>query len=354
MRVNGDMITLAREWMALTQQQLADRAQVGQATVAKIEGGTISEVRDDVARRLAEALSFPEAFFSQPDQLMSFGSSALFYRKRATIPAADRKRIRSTVNLLRIALQRLLQVVEIEPTRELPVLDIDDFGGDAVAAARALRAAWQLPDGPLKNLAGLLESAGVVIISCDFGSRFIDGTSLRMAGMPPLVFVSTTIPSDRWRYTIAHELAHLVMHQVPRETMEAEADAFAAEFLMPAQDIKPDLMRLRAWSIQEMAQLKLFWRVSFRALVMRGRDLGVLRAEHAKRVFMMLSKLGVSEPVVFEPEEVDTYPRIVRSIRDGLGFGQEGLAEMLRWPTHLVSDLLPEPASPQRLRLVRN
>lgn len=46
--------------------------------------------------------------------------------------------------------------------------------------------------------------------------------------MPPLFFVNVTIPADRVRFSLAHEIGHIVMHQLPTDDMEREADRFAS------------------------------------------------------------------------------------------------------------------------------
>ncbi len=59
--------------------------------------------------------------------------------------------------------------------------------------------------------------------------------------MPPLFFINVTIPADRVRFSLAHEIGHIVVHQLPTDDMEREADRFAAEFLMPESAVRPDL-----------------------------------------------------------------------------------------------------------------
>ena len=69
----------------------------------------------------------------------------------------------------------------------------------------------------------------------------------------------------------AHELGHAVMHQIPTEHQEAEADRFASEFLMPAATIRD---QLDALTVPKLARLKAEWGASMAALLRRGRDLG--------------------------------------------------------------------------------
>jgi len=354
MKINGEMVTLAREFRELTQQALATKLNVGQSTVAKIEAGQKSDVEDDLLRRISESLEFPQTFFGQSEELLTFGSSAYFYRKRASLTAADRKRIHSIVNLLRIGLRKMLRHVDVEPRRPLPQLDLEEYGNSPTRAAQALRGLWSLPDGPVKDLTGLVESAGVIIFRCSFNTRKFDGTSLRLADMPPMIFMNADLPGDRWRYTLSHELGHLVMHTVPYEAMEDEADEFAAEFLTPEHSIKPQLVQVHRWTARDIAQLKLYWRVSLHMLVKRASDLNVIDANQTRSAFIALSPHRQQEPIPIEQEMPTSLQKIVEAISEELEFGQEGLSAMLHWIGEVTEQLLPfSEKAPTRLRLVR-
>src|ERR1700710_277227 len=98
------MVTLARRLRELTQEQLANVLGVGQAKVAKIEGGLQSETTDELAEKLADSLDVPVAFFQQAGDFVGVGSSAYFYRKKADLSVRDRKRSHATINLKRIHL----------------------------------------------------------------------------------------------------------------------------------------------------------------------------------------------------------------------------------------------------------
>lgn len=355
MKIKGDMVTLAREFRELTQQALAAQIGVGQSTIAKIEAGINSELDDMAAARMAEHLSFPIDFFQQNEELLSFGSSSYFYRKRASLTAADRKRIHSMVNLLRIALRQMLRHVDIEARRQLPLFDLEEYGGSPARVAQALRAFWAMPDGPVRDLTELVEGAGVVVFRCSFNTRKFDGTSLRLADMPPMVFLNADLPGDRWRFTLAHELGHLVMHTVPHESMEDEADEFAGEFLTPEEVIKPQLAQVQQWrTARDIVRLKLYWRVSLHMLVKRASDLQVINSETARSAYIALAPMRQQEPVPIAQETPMSLQKIVRAIAEDLDFQIDGLASAVHWFNDLTVQLLPFSAkAPSRLRLVQ-
>lgn len=330
--INADMIVLAREYRNLTQQKLAQRLFVSQAKIAKLEGGIQTDVSDIVIDQLSNALDFPKEFFTQKEDVIGFGSSAYFYRKKTKITASQRKHIHASINLLRIQLKKMLTSVDIEAKRKLPRVDIEEFGGSAKQVAQALRASWQLPDGPIKNLTRIIESAGVIIVPVDFKTRYMDGTSLRLNEMPPLIFINSDQPGDRWRFTLAHELAHLILHDVPHEQMENEADEFAAELLMPARELAPQFSALGQIRLVDLSNLKHYWKCSIAALLMRARDLGYLSDNQNRYLWSVLSKHGwrKNEPNPIEVESVSTYPKILDYFKNGLDFRQEDFAKMFK------------------------
>lgn len=358
MKINGDMVSLAREYLDLTQEQLAERAKTSQSTIAKIESGVRTDVPDDLLAALSSSLGFPESFFLQDGERLGFGSSSFFYRKKATMQASERRRIHSVVNLNRLAIKRLLPFVEVRAKRELPSIEIEK-GGSPSRIAQAVRALWQVPDGPIKNLTMLMESAGALIVSCGFDTNSIDATSMRLADMPPLVFINKALPGDRWRYTLAHELAHLVMHWVnPHELMEFEADEFAAEFLVPEAEVRPQFARLQPLRYTDFLRLKRFWRVSMQMLMRRAKDLGYLSASQYRYQMIRLSKTGerMNEPEPIAQEQPGTLQKMIGAMLGALGFTTDELAQTVNWGRRELERLfyVSEPSQqPNQLRLVR-
>ena len=85
MNINPDMLVLAREYRNYTQEELARKLFVSQATIAKIEGGVTTDIQESLFDRLCSVLNLPVEFFSQNEDVIGFGSSAYFYRKKSKI-----------------------------------------------------------------------------------------------------------------------------------------------------------------------------------------------------------------------------------------------------------------------------
>lgn len=306
---NSEMFALARESRGLSQKDLAVRAGVTQPFISQLEAGDAKPSAASLDR-VAQALAYRTNFFFYTDAIHGPGTACIYHRKRLTLPVTDYRRLLARLNITRIQIARLLRGIEIDASNTFPRMDIEEYGSPSYVA-RSVRAAWRLPHGPIKNLTAAVESAGGLVASVPFNARKIDAISQWLPELPPLFLVNADSPTDRMRYTLAHEIGHLVMHVAPSMNMEAEADEFAAEFLMPAREIAP---HLRPLSIERLPELKLFWRVSMAALLRRAKGLRRISSTQYKRLFTQLSALGyrLNEPRPLPPEK----PVLLRAIVD--------------------------------------
>jgi Zn-dependent peptidase ImmA (M78 family)/transcriptional regulator with XRE-family HTH domain len=295
------MVTLARESRGLTQGELAKQIAelqnrpCTQGTISKIEQGLLS-VSDEILNGFVKILKYPHSFFSQNEEVYSAGMSQ--HRKRASLPAKTLCKIDAMTNISRLHVKSLLKSIE-DIDLKVPYYDIDEYC-DPEKIARMVRQSWFLPRGPIDHVTKIMEKAGVIIIHCDFGTRLIDGVTMNnIDRLPPIIFINKDIPGDRLRFTLSHELGHIVMHKYPSENMEKEADRFASEFLMPTSDIKPDLSYL---TLPKLADLKRHWKVAMSALVYKASTLKQITPRQSQYLFMQLSKAGYKTR---EPAELD-------------------------------------------------
>lgn len=329
---NGDMLTLARESRGLTQKELATRAGMTQGYLSQLEHDC-KEPSAERLSRLASVLGYPERFFSRSGRRIGLGVSVLYYRKRARTSVEALRRLQAEVDLRRFALQELLPDLEMRPVHTIRAIDIEDHDGEAAEIASLVRADWNMPIGPVKSLVGSIEAAGGIVFKFAFSTRDIDAMSVWPDDTPPLFFLNAGAPADRVRFSLAHELGHVVMHGSGRitEDPEREADEFASAFLMPARDVRSDLRDL---TLQRAAQLKPYWRVSMAALVRRAKDVGAITSKQYTNLFKRMSALGYrrNEPNPIASEEPTSLGKIIGA-QQANGFSVEALAARTDQPT---------------------
>ncbi|HMR29752.1 MAG TPA: XRE family transcriptional regulator [Geminicoccaceae bacterium] len=306
---NPEMLLLGRDWRRLTQAGLAQRAGVTQALISQIEHG-LTNPSTDVVERISDTLKLPPTFFYQQERL--HGLPPYHYFRRKKVPAKTLAAITAHVNLVSMHIRKLWRSMELNPSKPIPQYDLVELSIDPVDIARMLREYWILPRGPVRDIIGLIEDAGAIIIPCDFGTYgWLDAISMRLDEIPPLIFIDKHMPSDRFNFTLAHELGHLVMHTIPQNdgTMEKQADEFASNFLMPADDIRPYLSDI---TLPQLTKVKMYWKVAIAALIMRAKHLDIASDYELTALWKQYNSAGYSrsEPAAFERPE----PKALRNL----------------------------------------
>ncbi len=347
------MLALARDAKGFTQTELIGSLgdAMSQAKLSKIENGLVSPGDGDVAA-LAAALGVRREFFFHGHTRRA--EPATYHRKRKKLAKKDWSQIYAKAEIYRISTALFLKSIELTPTAPPPpAIDPDQHDGRVEEIALAVRQLWALPRGPVEDMTSLLERAGIIVIGYDFGTDLCDGFTQHSTGdMPPVIFINNRQPKDRLRYSLAHELGHIVMHRLPNPEMEDQANIFASEFLMPTSDVIRDFYNM---SMDKFMALKMHWRVSMQSLIMKAHRVGRM-SDSAYRYYMInMSKRGwrAHEPV--ELVNVKESPRVLLQLVNGhmnqLAYSLDDMSELIGLPPSEVEDLYGLAARP-RLRIV--
>lgn len=325
----GNMLRLARQLRGLQQGEAAKALGVNNSELSRFENG-VRDPGGDVIQAAASAYGFPESFFAQTDTVYGAPVSVHpLYRKKADVSATELHRVVAELNIRVMHLRRLLEATDLEPVRTVPRCDAESYDNDAERIAAIVRGHWQVPAGPVRNLTALVEDAGVVVGHSDFGGSPISGVTFRVPGLPPVVVLNRAHPSDRMRFTLAHELGHIVMHRFPTPEMEDEADEFASHFLVPTDEVQ-SYFAGRKIDLHLLAALKPEWRVSMAALVFAAKRCGAINESQAtwiwKQFAMHRYRLREPPELDFPREEPRTLSELVSLHMNELGYSLVDLA----------------------------
>jgi len=308
--VNPRMLSLLRESRGLSQSALARESKVPQPAISRAENG-LGELDPARIHAIADALEYPVEAFDWADEILGFGSASFHHRKQQALGQVTLQRIHADVNLTRMRVARLLRGIDMVPRYKFPSIEVEELGTPE-EVARAVRAYWRLPMGPVANMMRVLENAGALIVRTDLYSPRISAISISAPGSPPLFVLNEGMSADRERFTLAHETGHITMHDMPEkpEDAEREADAFGAEFLMPASEIRPELRNI---DMAKAAQLKLRWKAAMSAIIRRARDLGQIDEARYTSLNVQISQRGWRkiEPVELEREEPSLISQVI-------------------------------------------
>lgn len=148
--------------------------------------------------------------------------------------------------------------------------------------------------GPSTDIRELVQKLGITLIDAphDPASPDLSGAAVMKDGQP-FILVNESHRPERQRFTIAHELGHLLMHVSTGKAVlfrddvsargvdpfEVEANAFAAALLMPEERVRrlvPEPMNpMDDDGIERLAKR---FEVSGQAMAIRLKSLGLLQA----------------------------------------------------------------------------
>ncbi|MDR1187066.1 MAG: ImmA/IrrE family metallo-endopeptidase [Bifidobacteriaceae bacterium] len=308
----GDAILVLRRAAGVTQEKLAEAVGITQAALSRYENG-MREPDDRAVEALSQALRVTSDLIRHGFRLEGGMAADAHMRRRGAAKPSDWKRVEARLNAARMHSSFLLERISMNPQNHVIQIDPDEHAPEEAAAL--LRAAWRMPIGPVRNAIRWIESAGVIVIQEDFGTRRIDGMS-QWAGDHAILFLNGALPTDRRRWTVAHELGHLALHgRSFGLDAEDQADRFAAAFLMPAHVISPELTNL---SLGKVLDLKVEWGVSMQAIFERAYDLGKVTIEDRQRFHHQMGQRGwkAREPGadLLPPEEPELAASISRRL----------------------------------------
>lgn len=306
--VNPNMIVLAREARGLTQAELADLIGMSPTNLSKIERSDIG-ISDEVLETIAEKTDYPAHFFRQPGDIMP---ENLNYRKREVVAQKLITPIHAKVNIIRKHIHFLTMALNI-PVPAIPVMEVTEKQTPQKIANK-LRQLWKVESPIIEDLTRLIEDNGIVISTFPFDTDRVDSRSILTDDKFPIIFFNSSLLGDRQRFSLAYELGQLIMHTfniVPIDRdVSHEANAFAAEFLMPAKDIKEDFKK--GISIPLLGELKRKWKVSMIALLYRADDLGLVTPNQKRYLVQQFNQLKIRRR---EPMELDIpkeQPRLMK------------------------------------------
>jgi Zn-dependent peptidase ImmA (M78 family) len=328
--VNYRLLPIAREARGLTQSELVEKVPgLTQGNYSRMEKGTLA-ITQEIFHKVANALNFPVKFFYQPVPITT--QEEYYYRKRLTMPRKHQVKLEANFDLLRIWIEALLTDVEL-PDFNLPPIEVAG-NNTPLSIARHIRKIMNLPKGPIDKLVYSIEKYGIIVYFFKEAPEKFDGTTLVTRKGQLVIVINDCMSNDRKRFTIVHELGHIVMHLPyspildPDRDPEVEANQFASEFLMPELDVRNDLANLK---FSGLGDLKQYWKVSKAAIIRRAYDLKYIDKTKYTTMMIELSRSGErkQEKRDVELDKPILLRQAIQTYRDNLGYNLDELLDLL-------------------------
>ncbi|QFZ22737.1 XRE family transcriptional regulator [Saccharothrix syringae] len=307
----GERLRTLRDLLGFTQKQLAEVSGVQQSWISEVETGS-REPTEAALEAISKATDTPQRFFHVQPSTVPLDS--LRFRKSSSASKVVTRRVHAFYGEGFRVTEDLLGDAGY-PTPPLPYATSDTLSQEDIEElAEQTRETLRLaPDKPIPHLTRALERAGVgvapIVLTDDpddppatgghFGVSYWGGL-----GAPALIGCFPGSQGDRERFTLAHEVGHLVLHTFrPRAAdPEGEANRFAGALLVPRQRVLESITEKN--SLSDYARLKATWGVSIQALIMRGFALETIGETRRRSLFVQLSAKGwrKKEPVTVGQE----------------------------------------------------
>ncbi len=242
------------------------------------------------------------------------------FRKKSGTTVKDRARVEAAV------IEHVERYLTIEET-----LDLDSAEWhrpfkkqrlgtleEAEALANRVRKEWHLGEDPVPNMTELLEGHGIKVFITPLPESVSGMTCMvkRSGGLPevPVIVVNQVHTLERRRLTLAHELAHRLIHEDFPVDHEKASNYFAGAFLVPRAHLEREIGKHRkGFGYYELSQLKRMYRVSAAAFLVRLKHIDIINESTMAYAFRTFARGWRRE----EPEPLEAS-------------GQEGTRERAR------------------------
>ena len=293
----AERLQRARKVAGLSMSKLAEEVGVSANAIKKYEHG-INMPSSNNLLKMAKALDVRTEYFFRPVEVEL---EEIEYRKKFNLPKKLLNRL--TADVMNQA-ERWAMLLDLYPDTDNPIptfslptqlpKEIDDFE-EIEHISNQMRHEWNLGLDPIPELVTAMESKGTMIICMQVEDvNQFDGLAGRIGKIPVIVF-SNHLPGDRQRFTLAHELGHLVLSSRLAEKLNEEkaCNRFAGAFLLPKKAVV-EIIGKRRHMIEpiELLLLKHEFGISMTAILMRLEQCGVISANLKKQYFIEFSKLG--------------------------------------------------------------
>ncbi len=291
----GERLHRARKAADLSLRSLAKDVGVSHTWINKVEKD-LAMPDSATLLKLGKTLGVRSEYFFRPEKIVL---SDVEYRKQSSLP---KKRLMAIKHEILDKIERRMELENLFPQPPVEAfrlpeglpLEVQSYG-QVEDVADLVRHQWELGMNPIPVLIDLFEMKGIRVFCIDArGDSKFDGLLASAAGSP-VVVVGKYWPGDRQRFTLAHELGHLLLADRLGEGLDSEkaCHRFAGAFLFPCFSVKTYLGNKRS-SLEgrELQSLKHEFGISMAAIIRRSVDLGIIKERYYKHLIIQFGKNG--------------------------------------------------------------
>jgi Zn-dependent peptidase ImmA (M78 family)/DNA-binding XRE family transcriptional regulator len=272
----GNRIKNARILKCLSQQNVAEEIGISKQMVSKYEKGEALPTSSKLIK-LSKLFGLKIDYFFSSFQI-ELGE--INFRKKSTFSI---KKQNSLKEQIKIRLENYLWVedlLSIDYTFKNTIQDKEiETIEDVEKVVLQLRNEWEIGIDPIHNIIQLLEDLEIKIIELFDVDEHFDGMATYVNNKFPVIVVNGNFPVERKRFTLLHELGHLLLNLKECSSKQEEnfCNKFASEFLFPKQMVIKEFGGKRdRITLTELIANQKKYGMSIPAIVYRLVDAGIL------------------------------------------------------------------------------
>lgn len=263
---------------------------------------------EEMINKLSKALNVNSDYFFRTTKIEL---SDIEFRKLDKIPKKEAKIINEKAKEYLSRYLELEEIIGLKNKFENPLNDFPEVSTfeQVNKATEILRDKWALGRGTLYNIVELMEDKNIKILKLDV-SENIDGLQAYVNGNIPIVAynIRKVNKPDRIRFTLLHELAHLLLKfgNITEKQKETLCHQFSGAMLIPEETIIAELGPKRnKLSTLELGKIKKQYGISIQAIVMRAKDCKIITDNYTKQFFFLINQMNwkIDEPVEYKGTE---------------------------------------------------
>ncbi len=303
----SERLKSARIMKGYSLQDLTDALDnaVSKQALNKYEQG-LMKPESSVLLKICNALEVRPDYFSRET---SINLENVEFRKLKKLSSKESARIKEkTIDMLERYFE-LEDILGIDEVFENPISEIEiNSYADVERAVQKIKDKWELGEDPLPNVIELLEDNNIKVIEIEAGEEFV-GLATWQGIKNPVIVVNSNLKADRKRFTVLHELGHILMNvnQLPEKEREHFCHDFAGAMLIPKNSLKKELGSSRSQIyLNELIYLKKQFGASIQAIIYRAKHLGIVSESFLKNFMIQFSIHGYKKN---EPGEYKGYEK---------------------------------------------
>lgn len=224
-------------------------------------------------------------------------------------------------------LELLEEIIQDDVSKYIEVLELNNIKNndiklkkyncntinDAETSAKDFREYIKISNNqPIPDLINILENLGIIIIQIENKNNLFndfDGLSEIINNIPTIIILDNIQDGARQRFTIAHELGHLLLNT----NDEKLCNRFASALLMPKEAVINEFGETRNnISFFELTAFKNEYKVSYAAIIYRLKDLNIISEYLYKKLSIIINqKIGTKDPNPIKPEISYQYKKLI-------------------------------------------